>query len=112
MVKMGRMGLYRVTMWKGGKIRYSVLQHQSWKTTWILRTNVHSDIVNETNKTKTDPPIEVMNKAHDSVLMSSSPDPGQIFASVVKLTTNVFGKSNEVCAYLMGITKSAPKKLL
>lgn len=53
-----------------------------------------------------------MNKAHDSVLMSSSPDQGQIFASVLKLITNVYGKADEVCAYLMEITKAAQKKAL
>ena len=78
------------------------------------KTYVHSDIVNETNKAKPNPPIEVMNKAHDSVsrveARSSSPDPGQSFSSVLKLITNAFGKSDEVCAYLMGITQSAQKE--
>ena len=53
-----------------------------------------------------------MNKARHSVLMLSSPDQGQIFAFVLKLITNVYGKADEVCAYLMEITKAAPKKAL
>ena len=67
----------------------------------IMENDVNSDIVNETKEAKSDPPVEVVNRAHDSVsreeARSSSPEQGQRFSSVLKLVTNAFGKSNKVC---------------
>ena len=55
-------------------------------------------------------PVDVIKKGHQSVSRDSkspsSPDLRKRFSSIQKLITKTFGKEDEVCAYLMGITNT------